>query len=231
MQATETENKKTKKLQRGITLIELLVALTILAFISAVVVVNILPERDKAAVRTAGVDIRQIEAALDQYRLDMGSYPSTEQGLRALLEVPATARLKDRYRPGGYLRDFPTDPWGSPYQYRFEPGEGRVEIYSFGADGEQGGEGLNADISNRAPRNSRAGSIALQCSGAPQSSGAKGAIRFGGKIIRARPVVDRASCGPPCVVAGGLRRDFKRAAPCLRCGNRSGTVRGAFAHR
>ncbi len=135
--------------ERGITLIELLVALTILAFISAVVVVNILPERDKAAVRKAGIDIRQIEAALDQYRLDMMTYPTTEQGLQALVSLPANAGRADRYRPGGYLKSLPRDPWGNPYQYRFPGLNGRaLDIYSLGADGQLGGEELNADIGN-----------------------------------------------------------------------------------
>ncbi|MEM9169864.1 MAG: type II secretion system major pseudopilin GspG [Pseudomonadota bacterium] len=134
--------------QRGITLIELLVALTILAFISAVVVVNILPERDKAAVRKAKIDIRQIESALDQYRFDMGDYPTTNQGLQALVRVPPDAALKDRYRPGGYLKSLPKDPWTSAYQYRYTPRSGALEVFSLGADREPGGEGLNADISN-----------------------------------------------------------------------------------
>lgn len=140
---------QTAHAQRGITLIELLVALTILAFISAVVVVNILPERDKAAVRKASIDIRAIESALDQYRLDMLNYPSTEQGLQALVQVPATAPRKDQYRPGGYLRSLPSDPWGKPYQYRFPGQNGRaLDVFSLGADGEIGGEDLNADIGN-----------------------------------------------------------------------------------
>ncbi len=134
--------------QRGITLIELLVALTILAFISAVVVINVLPERDKAAARKAGIDIKQIEAALDQYRLDMGVYPTADQGLAALVTVPADARRKDQYRAGGYLREVPLDPWDSPYQYRQAGQGGRFDVFSLGADGAPGGEGVNADIRN-----------------------------------------------------------------------------------
>jgi len=150
MYLVENEVKKKQKLkQRGITLIELLVALTILAFISAVVVINVLPERDKAAVRTAGIQIKQFEAALDQYRLDMMLYPTSAQGLQALVEVPANAARRDQYRPGGYLKSLPLDPWGSPYQYRFPGQNGRpFDIFSFGADGESGGEELNADIGN-----------------------------------------------------------------------------------
>ena len=135
---------------RGFTLIELLVVLTILTLISGFVIVNVLPERDRAAVRKAKIDIGVLETALDQYRLDMLRYPSTEQGLSALLEVPSDVRQPENYRPGGYLRrGLPVDPWGSPYQYRI-PGDrgGAFDIYSLGADGEPGGEGLDADIGN-----------------------------------------------------------------------------------
>jgi len=134
--------------QRGVTLIELLVVLTILAFISAIVVVNVLPERDRAAVRKAQIDISNIQNALEQYQLDLFKYPTTEQGLRALMQVPPSEPRKDQYRPGGYLRGLPTDPWGNSYQYRFPGERGVVDIYSFGADGELGGEDLNADIGN-----------------------------------------------------------------------------------
>ncbi len=134
--------------QRGITLIELLVVLSILAFISALVVINVMPERERAAVKKARIDITTIESALDQYRLDMLSYPSTEQGLAALSNVPAGVANADEYRPGGYIRGGLVDPWGRAYQYRF-PGEKNVfDVYSFGADGSSGGEGLDADIGN-----------------------------------------------------------------------------------
>lgn len=140
---------RVRRRQRGVTLIELLVVLSILALISALVVINILPERDRAAVRKTQIDIKTIEAALDQYRLDMFSYPSSQQGLQALVEVPADAQRKEEYRPGGYLRGgVPRDPWGNPYQYRFPGEHGVVDVYSLGADGEPGGEGLNADIGN-----------------------------------------------------------------------------------
>lgn len=144
-----------KKNQRGVTLIELLVVLSILALISALVVINILPERDRAAVRKVEIDLKTIEAALDQYRLDMFSYPSTQQGLKALVDVPVDAQRKEDYRPGGYLRGgVPRDPWGNPYQYRFPGERGVVDVYSLGADGEPGGEGLNADIGNWASEDS-----------------------------------------------------------------------------
>ncbi len=135
--------------ERGVTLVELLVVLAILAFISAIVVVNVLPERDRAAIRKARIDIDVIESALDQYRLDMMSYPTTEQGLTALTRIPNNAARTDQYRPGGYLRGgVPVDPWGAPYKYRYPGENSAVDIYTYGADGEPGGEGFNADIGN-----------------------------------------------------------------------------------
>ncbi len=143
-------HKKARRRQKGFSLVELLVALAILALISAIVVVNVLPARDKAAVDTAMIEIRNLEGTLDQYRLDMMSYPTTQQGLAALVQVPPDARNAGNYRPGGYLRGgVPDDPWGNPYQYR-SPGDrgGAYDLFSYGADGEPGGEGFNADIGN-----------------------------------------------------------------------------------
>jgi general secretion pathway protein G len=144
------ERMTSRRAQKGFSLVELLVALAILALISAIVVINVLPARDKAAVDTTKIDIGVIESALDQYRLDMMNYPNSQQGLAALVRAPSDTRNAGNYRPGGYLRgEVPTDPWGNPYQYRF-PGErgGAYDLYSLGADGEPGGEGLNADIGN-----------------------------------------------------------------------------------
>ena len=142
-------SKQDTSKQKGITLIELLVVLTILALISALVVINVLPERDRAAVRKARIDIGAIETALDQYKLDNFNYPTSEQGLQALVSPPSGLARPENYRPGGYIRGgVPLDPWGNPYQYRF-PGERNiVDVFSLGADGQQGGEDLNADIGN-----------------------------------------------------------------------------------
>lgn len=149
MQAWIRRNKRAARRQKGITLIELLVVLTILAFISAMVVINVLPERDRAAVRKAEIDIKTLETALDQYRLDMMTYPTNEQGLAALTEAPADAPHKDQYRPGGYIRKgAAVDPWGRPYQYRIPGAHGVFDLYSLGADGAPGGDGINADIGN-----------------------------------------------------------------------------------
>lgn len=138
-----------RRRQSGITLIELLVVLAILAFISAIVVVNVLPERDRAAVRKAKIDIGVLESALEQYRLDMLNYPNSSEGLDALVEAPSNAARIDQYRPGGYIRrGAAVDPWGAAYQYRFPGEHGVFDIFSYGADGEPGGEGLDADIGN-----------------------------------------------------------------------------------
>lgn len=146
---TKARDKRLHR-QRGITLVELLVVLAILALISAIVVINVLPERDRAAVRKTQIDIGIIETALDQYRLDMLNYPTTDQGLDALQNAPLDERRAANYRPGGYLRGSAlVDPWGNAYQYVI-PGErgGAFDLYSLGADGQPGGEGLDADIGN-----------------------------------------------------------------------------------
>ncbi|MEO1014894.1 MAG: type II secretion system major pseudopilin GspG [Pseudomonadota bacterium] len=141
-----------RAVQQGITMIELLVVLSIISLISALVVVNVLPERDRATVRKAKIDIGVIESALDQFRLDMFNYPTTEQGLEALVVEPSNTSPAASFRPGGYLRNgVPADPWGNPYQYRYPGERGVVDVFSYGADGREGGEGLNADIGNWAP--------------------------------------------------------------------------------
>ena len=137
------------KSQRGVTLVELLVVLAIFALISGVVVVNVLPERDRAMVRTAKIDIGTISSALDQYRLGIGRYPTEGQGLEALSTAPSDLRNTDDYRRGGYVKAKQLlDPWGNPYQYRYPGENSEFDLYSLGADGKEGGEGNDADIGN-----------------------------------------------------------------------------------
>ena len=132
--------------EAGFTLTEVMVTILIIGLLSTVVLINVLPSRDQAMVEKARADIRTLEMALDMYRADMLAYPSTEEGIDALVAVPAGHPRADRYRPDGYVRRLPDDPWGNPYQY-VSPGEkGAFDIYSFGADGRLGGEGLDADI-------------------------------------------------------------------------------------
>ncbi len=135
-------------LRRGFTLIEVMVVVAILAILAAVVVPRIMDEPAKARQAKVKQDIRAIESALDLYKLDNYRYPTTEQGLEALVEKPGGGPEPENYKEGGYLRQLPEDPWGNPYKYQ-NPGEhGEIDIYSLGADGSPGGEGPNADIGN-----------------------------------------------------------------------------------
>ena len=143
------KNFKVKPLENGFSLIEILVVLMIIGMLTAVVAINVLPSQDRARVDKAKADIRIMEQALELYRLDMFSYPTKQEGLKALIEKPSNNRFSDRYRQGGYIRRLELDPWGNDYQYE-RPGKNNspFEIISFGADGQKGGEGLESDISN-----------------------------------------------------------------------------------
>ncbi|MEM6747415.1 MAG: type II secretion system major pseudopilin GspG [Pseudomonadota bacterium] len=132
--------------QRGVTLVELMVVIVILGLLSTIVVINVLPATDQAAVQKARSDISQLQAAIAQYRLDIQRLPTQEYGLRALEEMPQGLRRANRYRPGGYVAKVPLDPWDNPYIY-IVPGEfGEYDILSYGRDGRPGGEGPDADI-------------------------------------------------------------------------------------
>jgi general secretion pathway protein G len=133
--------------QRGFTLIEIMVVVVILAVLGALVVPKILENVDKARVTRAQADIRAIQTALDLYRLDNFKYPTTEQGLQALVTQPVDPTITN-YRSGGYLPTQPKDPWNNPYQYISPGADGRdYDIISYGRDGKPGGEGYDADIS------------------------------------------------------------------------------------
>ncbi|ADU98565.1 type II secretion system major pseudopilin GspG [Alicycliphilus denitrificans] len=128
----------------GFTLIELMVVLVIIGVLAALIVPNVLDRADDARVTAARTDIANLSQALKLYRLDNQRYPTAEQGLQALIARPATAPVPNNWRP--YLEKLPNDPWGHPYQY-LNPGiKGEVDVMSFGADGQSGGEGKNADI-------------------------------------------------------------------------------------
>ena len=133
--------------QRGFTLIEIMVVVVILAVLGALVVPKILENVDKARVTRAASDIRAIQTALDLYRLDNFKYPTTEQGLQALVTQPSDPTITN-YRSGGYLPSMPQDPWNNPYQDVSPGANGRdYDIISYGRDGKPGGEGYDADIS------------------------------------------------------------------------------------
>lgn len=130
--------------QGGFTLIEILVVVVIVGILGAIIVPNLLGRPDQARITAAESDIRSLANALDIYRLDNFIYPSTEQGLEALVSQPAGFPEPKNYSPDGYIKALPTDPWGSPYVYERD-GEA-FSLFSLGADGSEGGEGLNADI-------------------------------------------------------------------------------------
>ena len=133
---------------QGFTLVELMVVIVIIGLLATVVVINVLPSTDTASVTKARGDIATLEQAVDLYKLDNLVYPTTDQGLEALVTRPDGLARPERYRPDGYIRRLPPDPWGNPYQYSFPGENGVVEIFSLGADGRLGGEGLNADVGN-----------------------------------------------------------------------------------
>ena len=134
--------------EQGFTLLELMVVIVIIGLLATVVVVNVLPSRDKAMVEKAKADIALIEQGLEMYRLDNFAYPNTAQGLAALVQPPADLADPARYRRGGYIKRLPDDPWGRAYQYANPGTRGEVDIFSLGADGQPGGEDDNADIGN-----------------------------------------------------------------------------------
>ncbi|MGR3467244.1 MAG: type II secretion system major pseudopilin GspG [Shimia sp.] len=130
----------------GVTLIEMIVVLVIIGLVAAMIVPNVIGRPDEARVTVAQSDIRSIASALEIYRLDNRGYPTTGQGLEALVARPTAPPVPSNWVEGGYLAALPTDPWGNPYLYR-SPGEsGAYDLISLGADGQPGGDGVRADI-------------------------------------------------------------------------------------
>jgi general secretion pathway protein G len=133
-------------MQRGFTLLEVMVVVVILGILAALVVPKIISRPDEARAIAARQDIASLMQALKLYRLDNQRYPTTEQGLQALVARPASAPLAPNWKTGGYVERLPRDPWGNPYQY-LNPGvHGELDVYSLAADGAPGGEGNDADI-------------------------------------------------------------------------------------
>ena len=129
--------------QKGFTLIELMVVIVILGILAGVVVPRIMDNPDKARVAKAKHDITALESALDVYRLDNFTYPTTDQGLESLVSQPSEAA---NWKSGGYIKKLKKDPWGNDYLYMSPGQHGELDIYSLGADGAPGGEGVFADI-------------------------------------------------------------------------------------
>lgn len=136
--------------KRGFTLIEIMVVIVILGLLAALVGPKLMGRTDDAKITDTRVQIKNIETALKLYKLDNGNYPSTEQGLIALVAKPTVGVIPKGYKEGGYLesRKMPKDPWGNDYLY-ISPGEhGDYDLFSYGADGVKGGEGKSADITS-----------------------------------------------------------------------------------
>jgi general secretion pathway protein G len=132
--------------QRGFTLLEVMVVVVILGILAALVVPKIISRPDEARGIAAKQDIASLLQALKLYRLDNQRYPTTEQGLQALMIKPTAAPVPPNWKAGGYIERQPKDPWGNAYQY-LNPGvRGEIDVFSFGADGASGGEGNDADI-------------------------------------------------------------------------------------
>lgn len=134
--------------QRGFTLIEIMVVVVILGILAAIVVPKVMDRPDAARVTKAKQDIRAMESALNLYKLDNYNYPSTDQGLEALVSKPAGEPEPRNWKQGGYLDRLPKDPWGNEYHYLSPGSHGEVDIFSYGADGRPGGDGVTADIGN-----------------------------------------------------------------------------------
>ena len=134
--------------EHGFTLIELMVVIVSLGLLATIVIINVLPNQDKAMVGKAKADIATLEQAVELYKLNNLAYPGSADGLEALIRPPASLAQSQGYQPGGYIKKLPGDPWGRAYLYAAPGQHGPFDIYSLGADGAEGGDGDNADIGN-----------------------------------------------------------------------------------
>jgi len=141
---------KNKSRQAGFTLIELMVVIVILGLLAGIILPRFMGESDKAKQQTARTQMAILETALKMYKLDNGVYPTTEQGLKALVELPTVGNLPKNWRKGGYLEKgaVPKDPWKNEFIYVCPGSHGDFDITSLGRDGEPGGEGFDKDINN-----------------------------------------------------------------------------------
>jgi general secretion pathway protein G len=146
--AHEGSRARNRRRTRGFTLIEIMVVVLIIGLLAAVIVPSIMSRVDDAKISKAKQDIRSLETALQMFYLDNSKYPTTEQGLAALVQQPTDPAIR-HWKPGGYLERVSKDPWQNDYQYVFPGSHGKqYDLYSLGADGQPGGEGINADIGN-----------------------------------------------------------------------------------
>ena len=143
MMTPEKNNRRRRR--NGFTLVELMVVIVIIGLLATIVALNVLPSGDTARVQKAKADIATIEQGLELYRLQIGTYPTTTQGLKALVGAPAGVDAA-RYQAGGYVKRLPQDPWGRDYLYASPGQHSPADIWTLGADGKDGGEGIDADL-------------------------------------------------------------------------------------
>lgn len=145
-QTVQPRTRAPSRMQRGFTLIEIMVVVVIMGILAALVVPKLMGRTDDARIIAARQDIATVMQALKLYRLDNQRYPTTEQGLQALLTKPTSGPVSDGWKAGGYIDKLPKDPWGNGYLY-LSPGiKGEIDVFSYGADGQAGGTGNDADI-------------------------------------------------------------------------------------
>ena len=142
------QQRRRRRREEGFTLVELMVVIVILGLLATIVAINVLPSGDRARVEKAKTDIATIESGLEMYKLQNFNYPSTSDGLQALITPPAGLADPSRFQKGGYLKKLPNDPWDRPYLYASPGTHGTVDVWSLGADGKEGGEGTDADITS-----------------------------------------------------------------------------------
>ena len=141
-----THHRKKRPVRNGFTLVELMVVIVIIGLLATIVALNVLPSGDTARIQKAKADIAQIEGGLELFKLQNTNFPTTTQGLQALVTAPSGLADPSRYQQGGYLKRLPDDPWGRPYLYASPGQHGEADVWTYGADGKEGGEGINADI-------------------------------------------------------------------------------------
>ena len=142
-----SKDKQRRRGEEGFTLVELMVVIVIIGLLATIVVINVLPSGDKAKQVRAKADISTIEGALETYRLQLDRYPTTSQGLQALKTAPQGVDAA-RYQPGGYIKKLEMDPWGNAYLYASPGQHGEFDLWSYGRDGKEGGQGPDADVTS-----------------------------------------------------------------------------------